>query len=182
MEAAISSFGPPALRNEYRRFLQRRAPYCSPVFFLFRLLNSLIFLTQEKIKKLRVVKLSIVEWIMRGEHSSSLGRRVVLIGTIVSPRYAWNVQCLKRTAVSSIPPSSLRNKYRNFHQRWKPFSCPVVFHCAMVILVDILCFAPPAIRKECRIFLQRWESFGFLVVFHLAMVKLVDTLQTPKEF
>ena len=136
----------------------------------------------KRIEKLRVVKLSIVECIMRGEHSSSLGRWVVLIGTIVSPRYAWNVQCLKRTAVSSIPPSSLRNKYRNFHQRWKPFSCPVVFHCAMVILVDILCFAPPAIRKEYRIFLQRWESFGFLVVFHLAMVKLVNTLQSAKEF
>ena len=60
--AAISSFTPPALRNEYRSFLQRWEPFGSPdVFHLAMVRTSGYAPLDERIEKLRVVILSIVE-------------------------------------------------------------------------------------------------------------------------
>ena len=54
------------------------------------------------------------------------------------PRYTWNVQGLKKTAISSFAAPTLINKYRSFLKRWEPFGSPFDLHLALVELVDML--------------------------------------------
>ena len=54
------------------------------------------------------------------------------------PRYTWNAQGLKKTAISSFAAPTLINKYRSFLKKWEPFGSPFDLHLALVKLVDML--------------------------------------------